>query len=145
VKEGKEGKEMADDTRELIALLDAALNGLPDGAARRKLQAQFDAWKERHDPEAPEATGIEVASILSHRTKQGLVEMTLGREKVQMPLDKAREVVGFMHAAIEAAVTDQMLVAFLTAKVGLSFDQASAALLDFREMRQGSRDTVYPT
>jgi len=137
---------MADDTKELIALLDAAINVLgPKSAAREHLQERLDAWKARHDPEAPEATGIEVASILSHRTKQGLVEMTLGREKVQMDLDKAREVLGFMHGAIEAAITDQMLFAFLTEKVGLKPDQASAALLDFREMRQGSRDTVYPT
>jgi len=143
--EGKDSEEMADDTRELIALLDAALGLMPEGPAQRKLKNQFDLWKDRHADDPPEATGLEVASILSQRTKQGLVEMTLGREKVQMDLDKAREVLGFLHGAIEAAVTDQMLFAFLTEKVGLTPDSASAALLDFREMRQGSRDTVYPT
>jgi hypothetical protein len=136
---------MADDTTELVALLDAALGMLPAGPAHRKLQDQFDRWKDRHADDPPEATGLEVASILSHRTKEGLVEMTLGREKVQMDLTKAREVLGFMHGAIEAAVTDQMLYAFLTQKVGLRDDQASAALLDFRELRQGSRGVVYPS
>lgn len=136
---------MADDTKELIALLDAALGYMSEGPAWASLTKQLDAWKRRHADDEPEATGLEVASILSHRTKQGLVEMTLGREKVQMDLTKAREVLGFMHGAIEAAVTDQMLFAFLTEKVGLKPEQASAALLDFREMRQGSRGVVYPS
>lgn len=62
-----------------------------------------------------------------------------------MDLDKAREVRGMLDGAIEAAVTDGLLMRFLTEKVGLDETRAGAALLDFREMRQGSRKVVYPT
>lgn len=89
-------------------------------------------------------TTIEIASILSHRTKQGMVEFVLNGEKTQMDLAKAREVRGMLDGAIEAAVSDGLMFAFLTSKVGLSEESAAAALLDFRELRQGSRSTVYP-
>jgi hypothetical protein len=88
-------------------------------------------------------TRIEVGSILSHRTKEGMVELMLNDEKTQMDLAKAREVIGFLQGAVEAAISDQILFKFLTTKVGLSEDAASAALIDFRELRQGSRTTVY--
>jgi len=87
---------------------------------------------------------IEIATILSQRTKQGMVEFTLNREKTQMDLDKAREVHGMLSQAIEAAVSDTLLYRFLTTKVGLSENKAAQALLDFRELRQGSRDVVFP-
>lgn len=90
-------------------------------------------------------TRIEVASILSQRTKQGMVELVLNGEKTQMDLDKAREVRGMLDGAIEAAVSDGLLFAFLTTKVGLGEEQAARALLDFRELRQGSRSTVFPS
>jgi hypothetical protein len=87
---------------------------------------------------------IEVASILSQRTKQGMVELTVNGEKIQMDLDKAREVLGMLSGAIEAAVSDGLVFAFLTTRVGLSEDAAGRALLEFRELRQGSRHVVYP-
>jgi hypothetical protein len=89
-------------------------------------------------------TTIEVGTILSHRTKEGMVELTLNGEKTQMDLAKAREVRGMLDGAIEAAVSDTLIYKFLTTKVGLSEDASAAALLDFRELRQGSRSTVYP-
>lgn len=89
-------------------------------------------------------TTIEIGTILSHRTKQGVVELTLNGEKTQMDLDKAREVRAMLDGAIEAAVSDGLIFAFLTKKVGMSEHAASAALLDFRELRQGSRSTVFP-
>ncbi len=89
-------------------------------------------------------TRIEVASILSHRTKQGKVELLLNGERAQMDLDKAREVLGMLSGAIEAAVSDTLIYQFLVEKVGLSAEKAGSALLDFRELRQGSRSTVYP-
>jgi len=92
-----------------------------------------------------EDTRIELASIVSHRTSRGMVELTVNAEVAQMDLDKAREVLGMLQGAIEAAITDELLLAFLTSeKVGLDRDSAGRALLDFREMRQGSRGTVYP-
>lgn len=89
-------------------------------------------------------TTIEIASILSARTKQGMVEFVLNGEKTQMDLGKAREVRAMLDGAIEAAVSDGLIYAFLTTKIGLDEDVAGAALLDFRELRQGSRKTVYP-
>jgi hypothetical protein len=89
-------------------------------------------------------TALEVASILSSRTNEGMVEMSLNGEMTQMELDKAREVVGMLQGAIEAAVSDELLYRFLTSRLGIEPRKASAALLDFREMRQGSRETVYP-
>lgn len=88
---------------------------------------------------------LEIASILSHRTKEGLVELQLGEQRIQMDLAKAREVRGMLDGAIEAAVTDQLLFAFLRQQCDFTEGAAAAALLDFRELRQGSRSTVYPT
>jgi hypothetical protein len=90
-------------------------------------------------------TTIEIGTILSARTKEGMVEFTLNSEKTQMDLPKAREVLGMLSAAIEAAVSDQLIYTFLTTKVGLEPEKAVLALRDFRELRQGSRSTVYPS
>jgi hypothetical protein len=87
---------------------------------------------------------LSVASILSARTKQGMVNLSINGHDLQMDLDKTREVIGMLQAALEAAVSDTLLFAFLTTKVGLAPEQAAAALLDFRELRQGSRETVWP-
>lgn len=97
------------------------------------------------ETETAPGTTIEVGTLLSHRTKTGKVELALNSESTQMDLDKAREVVGMLQSAIEAAISDELLFAFLTTKVGLSPEAAAAALLDFRELRQGSRATVFPS
>jgi hypothetical protein len=88
---------------------------------------------------------IEVGSLLSSATKEGRVELVLNGEITQMDLGKAREVVGMLNGAIEAAVTDQMLFQFLTRRVGLDAQAAAQALLDFREIRQGSRTVSHPS
>lgn len=93
-------------------------------------------------PAAP--TDITVSTLLSSKTKQGRVELSLNGELTQMDLDKAREIVGMLQDAIEAAVSDELIYKFLTTKVGLDNERASAALLDFRELRQGSQDRVHP-
>ena len=92
----------------------------------------------------PKLSSVEIGTILSHRTKEGMVEFCLNGEKTQWDLAKAREIRAMLDGAIEAAVSDGLIYAFLTTKVGLSEDKAAAALLDFRELRQGSRETVYP-
>ena len=88
---------------------------------------------------------FEVATILSHRTKQGMVEMVLNREKTQMDIAKAKEIQGMLSMAIEAAISDTLIYQFLTQKVGLSEEKAGMALADFRELRQGSKESVYPS
>jgi hypothetical protein len=93
----------------------------------------------------PAATDITVGTLLSSRTKQGRVEISLNGELTQMDLDKAREIVGMLQGAIEAAVSDELLYRFLTEKVGMDAERASVGLLDFRELRQGSRERVHPS
>ncbi len=95
--------------------------------------------------DGPTNTDITVSTLVSSRTKQGRIDFTLNGELTQMDLDKAREVVGMLQAAIEAAISDELAYRFLTEKIGLDANEASGALVDFREMRQGSRGTVYPT
>lgn len=92
-----------------------------------------------------ETTTIETLSLLSARTKQGLVQLRVNDAVVQMDLDKAREVRGMLDGAIEAAVSDQLVYEYLTKKLGLDADRAGRALLDFRELRQGSRNVVFPS
>ena len=94
---------------------------------------------------AAKAVRLEVSTLLSARTKEGLVELRLNDERTQMDLAKAREVSGMMLGAIEAATSDQLVYAWLTTKLGLDDERATRALLDFRELRQGSRETVYPS
>jgi len=110
-------------------------------ATRRHLAAAF---REALGP-PPEGTRIEFGTILSERDGEGKVEMLVNRETVQMDLAKAREVRGMLDGAIEAAVSDWLLYRFLTEKVGLASEAAGRALLDFRELRQGSRKTVNPS
>lgn len=93
----------------------------------------------------PTGTDITVSTLLSNRTKQGRIDFTLNGELTQMDLDKAREVVGMLQGAIEAAISDELVYRFLTEKIGLEPDRASSALVDFRELRQGSREIVYPS
>lgn len=87
---------------------------------------------------------IEVGSLYGAHTQQGIVELVVGDERVQMDIPKAREVLGMLAGALEAAITDELIMRFLVGKIGLTAAAAAAALLDFREMRQGSRDVVYP-
>ena len=93
----------------------------------------------------PTGTDITVSTLLSARTKEGRIDLTLNGELTQMDLGKAREIVGMLQGAIEAAVSDELVYKFLTEKVGLEPDRAAAALIDFRELRQGSRGLVYPS
>ena len=73
-----------------------------------------------------------------------MVEIVVGSEQMQMDLDKAREVRGMLDGAIEAAISDELIHRFLIERVGMTPETAARALLDFREMRQGSKETVFP-
>jgi hypothetical protein len=86
---------------------------------------------------------IEIGSLVSAQTHEGLVELQVGGVTVQLPIPKAREVAQMLTGAIEAAISDQLLVAFLRDKVEISPSGIAKVLRDFRELRQGSRDTVY--
>jgi len=90
-------------------------------------------------------TNIAVSTLLSSRTKEGQVELAVNGELTQMDLNKAREVVGMLQQAIEAAASDQMIYIFFTTRMGLDDETASRILVDFREIRQGSRNLVHPS
>jgi hypothetical protein len=125
-------------------------------AAVRALLQQADLHREKGDlldlrdvqlrskGGAP-TTEITVATLYGAKTQTGLVELSMNGEITQMDLDKAREVVGMLQGAIEASISDALMVQFLREKVGLDVEQAGRALLDFREMRQGSKDRVHPS
>jgi hypothetical protein len=89
-------------------------------------------------------TDITVSTLLSSRTKEGRIDFTMNGELTQMDLDKAREVIGMLQGAVEAAISDELMYRFLTEKVGMEPERAGAALIDFRELRQGSRNLVHP-
>jgi hypothetical protein len=75
----------------------------------------------------------------------GMIEFSLNDAMSQWDLDKAREVHRMLGEAIKAAVSDTLIYHFLIEKVGLDPDAAAIALLDFRELRQGSKDTSHPS
>ena len=95
--------------------------------------------------EPQKGTEITVSTLLSSRTKEGRVELALNGELTQMDLPKAREIVGMLQCAIEAAISDELWYRFLTEKIGMEPERASMALLDFRELRQGTRDINHPS
>ena len=88
---------------------------------------------------------IEIGTLLSHRTKHGIVELLVNGQRVQLDVAKAKEVAQMLTEAIEAAVSDELIYRFLVDKAGVSDDAAARALLDFRELRQGSRGTLFPS
>lgn len=88
---------------------------------------------------------VEIGTIVSATTRRGMVEFSLNGERTLWDVAKAREILGMLHGAVEAAITDELIVRFLMEKIGLPVDQAVLALRDFREMRQGSPFTVYPS
>jgi hypothetical protein len=98
---------------------------------------------------------IQIASILSHRTKLGMVELQITEVnedgfpaqqiKTQFDIRKAREIRDMLSESIEAAISDTIIYKFMHERVGLDEERASMALLDFRQLRQGSKGTVYPT
>lgn len=88
---------------------------------------------------------ITIGTLLSHKTGHGRIEFQIGAEVVQLDIDKAKMIVGMFHEAIEAAISDELIFKFLTTRIGLSPEQAAGALVDFRELRQGSRTAVNPS
>ncbi len=86
-----------------------------------------------------------VASSYGRRTKDPMVKLQMGTLEYQLEVKKAREVAFMILEAAEAAVGDAAVITLLRDKVGITDEtRLSLILLDLREIRQGSRDTVYP-
>ena len=90
-------------------------------------------------------TFIEISTLLSARTEEGMVEFQLNDERTQWDLPKAREIHRMLGEAIEAAVSDGLIYRFLVQTIGLSKEAAAGMLVEFRKLRQGSYETVYPS
>jgi hypothetical protein len=78
---------------------------------------------------------LEVTTLVSARTGEGIVHFEMGETRVQMTVAEAR---GHALAIIEAAMcaeTDALLMKFLRDKVGLKTEAWQAAMSDFRRMR----------
>lgn len=109
----------------------------------KALMAHLRLKHARHDETRTDEVAF--STILSQRTKMGMIEFSLNDQMSQWDLDKAREIHRMLSEAIEAAVSDTLIYRFLVDKIGLTDDAAGAALLDFRELRQGSRDSIRPS
>lgn len=93
--------------------------------------------------ELTETASIEIGTFVSARTQRGGVSFSLNDLTTQFDLDKAREVLKMLQEAVEAAISDELIFHFLVDKIGLDKEKAGHALLDFREMRQGTRGTSH--
>ena len=95
-------------------------------------------------PEEPKLQKLELHTILSNRTKGGMVNLILdGKQIAQWDVSKAKEIHRMLGEAIEAAISDELIYKFFVTKVGFDDQRASMVLMDFRELRQGSMETVF--
>jgi hypothetical protein len=92
----------------------------------------------------PTEHAITIGSLLSARTHEGVVEFIVNDERIQFPLDKAREIYLMFGSAIEAATTDQIVYETMRDK-GLPEAAVLSILAELREKRQGAKGTVYPS
>lgn len=83
--------------------------------------------------------------IYGVRTNRGYIELLLN-EKVASRWDvkKAKEIRDMLSEAIEACISDELIVKFFMNKLNLNQEKAAMVLMDFRELRQGTKKTVYP-
>ena len=87
-----------------------------------------------------------MSSLYGQNTRLGLVQLTVdGHPISQLEPTKAKEIGLFLIECAEAAISDQVLVEFLVGKLGVERDKAAMALKDVREIRQGTREAVFPS
>lgn len=87
---------------------------------------------------------LEIGTILSHKTKEGMINFKIeGSIEAQWDIPKAKEIHRMLGEAIEAAVSDTLIYKFFREKIGFDEQKSSMVLMDFRELRQGSRETVF--
>lgn len=88
---------------------------------------------------------IEIGTILSHTTGRRRIEVSIGSEVAQWDVGDAKKIAASLMEAIEAAISDELIFKFLTEKVQLSPEKAAMLLVEFRELRQGSKEAVNPS
>lgn len=85
-----------------------------------------------------------VSSGYGHHSKKGFVLLEADGLRHQLTSAKAKEIADMLATAAEAAISDEIVMQLLR-KVGITDPQRlGAILLDLRELRQGSRDAVFP-
>src|SRR5262245_35436458 len=84
--------------------------------------------------ETPIDGGFGARSIYGAATQRGLVEVTLGAEKVLVEPAKAREMASFLLEAATAAEGDEVLMRVLD-RAGLSRQRAAQVLIAMRQER----------
>lgn len=89
------------------------------------------------EPEVP-MLEILVTSLLSHRTRQGIVSLKVGEREAQITPDKARQVARFLFECAEAADSDALFWAWFG---GMGFEEevGIGALRQFRALRDAKR------
>src|SRR5262245_58955629 len=86
-------------------------------------------------PGEPEMLDLDITTILSHRTKQGLVQLRIGdKGGTQMSPEKARQVAGMLYEAAEAAESDGLFWSFF-GSIDMGETETLAALRQFRTLR----------
>ncbi len=93
---------------------------------------------------APAEHAVSITSLLSARDEAGKVEIVVNSERIHMSVAKAREIYNMLGAAIEGAVTDEIVFKTLQ-RAHVAPPAIGRFLSDLREARQGSRGTVYPS
>lgn len=111
------------------------IDGLDDGGVVRR--AFLAGWlgRESAGPFTRRPAGsFYASSMFGRETGRGLVELTLGDEKTQVPPAKAREIAAMMLEAASAAEGDEVLMKVLE-RAGMSRARTSQVLLAHRQER----------
>jgi hypothetical protein len=79
---------------------------------------------------------INIASGFGARTQLPFISLQLGDEFTQMPPAQAREVGAHLLAAAEAAESDAFIMHWAQERLGVTRDQATMLLCEYREFRE---------
>jgi uncharacterized protein involved in outer membrane biogenesis len=80
---------------------------------------------------------ITVSSMWGGKTQQPIVTVVLKDVMVQLSINEARDLAANLTGAVEAAISDGLIIRFLTEKVGLDNFKAVVLLKEFRQIRDG--------
>jgi hypothetical protein len=83
----------------------------------------------------PEEAQFWIASLVSGRTLEPVVEFQWDDKKVQMPPEKAMEMSWWMYEAANNSLFDAFLYDFVINKIGANPEQAAAMITGFRNFR----------
>lgn len=85
---------------------------------------------------------VHVSSLYGAKSGEPGVNLEVGELRFQMDVKSAHKIGLDIISAAEAAISDASIMKLLTDKFDLEPEQAGRVLLDLREIRQGSRESV---